>query len=215
MALAKDGEIIKGFESSEKMDHSKSLAPLVKKCLDALKESNERLEAVCVSSGPGSYTGLRIGYSMAKGLAFGLEIPLISISTLEILAVRAIFSYHDFSGEETIIPMIDARRMEVYTAAYDSGLNIELAPQPMILDEHSFDMMKDKKKILFIGDGTEKFQPTYKYKNAEWMGSLMPHAKYMVTLAEKYYRLNKFSDVAYSVPSYLKEYQATKPKSRL
>ena len=212
VAFAQDGEIRVGYESAESMDHSVSLAPFVKKCMEFLKEGQIKLDAVSVAAGPGSYTGLRIGMSLAKGLAFGLDIPLISISSLEILAVRAIFTFPEFSGQEIIIPMIDARRMEVYTCVYDSRLNLIEPEAPKILDIDSFKNLVEKDKILIIGDGSEKFKPIFKSENVVWLGQGMPHAKYMTALSEKYYRENKFSDVAYSVPTYLKEYQATQPK---
>lgn len=214
VGLAKDGEIIMGLESSNKMDHSVSLAPFVEKCLLYLKDRKESLDAVSVISGPGSYTGLRIGLSMAKGLAFGYDIPLITLSALEVMTVRAIFTYHDFSGEEIIIPMMDARRMEVYAGVYDSALKNLSSEKAVILDSDSFNEFNNR-KILFIGDGTTKFKDLNKSDNAIWLGEGMPHAKYMSTLSEKYYRENKFSDVAYVSPNYLKEYQATTPKNKI
>ena len=213
VAVAIDGEIAQGFESAEKMDHSSSLAPFIEKCLDFLKEKKLDPDAVSVASGPGSYTGLRIGMSMAKGIAFGKDIPLITISSLEVMAVRAIFTDPEFMGDELIVPMIDARRMEVYTGVYDSALNLRIEEHSKILDENSFEELIDEKKIIFIGDGTEKFKPIYKGGNAKWLGLGMPHAKYMAALSEIYYKEKRFSDVAYTVPSYLKEYQTTKPKS--
>ena len=215
VALVYDGEIVLGFESSNKMDHSISLAPFVEKCLEYLNNRNEKLDAVSVVSGPGSYTGLRIGLSMAKGIAFGYGIPLITLSSLEVMAVRAIFSYPDFQGDELIVPMIDARRMEVFTGVYDSALNLVEPETALILEEGSFSDSDKDKEILFIGDGTSKFQEICKLNNAKWLGEGMAHAKYMAPLSEKYFREKKFSDVAYAVPSYLKEYQATTPKRRL
>lgn len=215
VSLSEDGEIIMGLESPSKMDHSRTLAPFIKKILDFLRERQQELDAVCVSFGPGSYTGLRIGLSMAKGLAFGLNIPMITISSLEIMAVRAIFSYPDFMGDELIIPMIDARRMEVYSAIYDSSLKLKEEEMAHILTSESFIGLKDKSKVLFIGDGTEKFKSLYTLKNAVWLGNGMSHAKYMGALAEKYFREKKFSDIAYSVPNYLKEYQTTIPKTKI
>ena len=215
VALAKDGEILLGFESSKEMDHSISLAPFVKKCIDFVKGKEEKLDAVSVSAGPGSYTGLRIGMSLAKGLAFGMNIPLITLSSLQILVVRAIFSYENFEGDEIIIPMIDARRMEVYAGVFDSSLHAVEEEKPIILDELSLNEYKDGSKVLFIGNGTEKFRPLFISGNAVWLGNHLPHAKYMVSLSELYYRRKQFSDIAYSVPFYLKEYQTTKPKSRI
>ena len=215
VALAKDGEIMQGFESSNKMDHSSSLAPFVEKCLVFLREKKEKLDAVSVSAGPGSYTGLRIGLSLAKGVCFGYNIPLILISSLEILAIRAIFTYPDIMGNELIVPMIDARRMEVYSAVYDCRLNVIEPQRSLILDSNTLSNQKGKSKLLFIGDGTEKFRSIYGDEEAIWLGTGMPHAKYMANISEKYYREQKFSDIAYSVPNYLKEYQTTHSKNRI
>lgn len=215
VALAQDAEIVLGYESPKQMDHSSSLAPLVEKVLAYLRERNEKLDAVAVTSGPGSYTGLRIGLSLAKGLVFGFDIPLITLSSLEVMAVRAIFSYTEFQGNELVIPMMDARRMEVYTAVFNSDLSLLKKEAPLILDESSLrDLDEDKTKI-FIGDGTEKFKDLYKGKNVIWLGNQMGHAKYMTVLSEKKFRAKDFSDVAYSVPNYLKEYMVTTPKNHL
>lgn len=212
VALSKDGEITLGFESSNKMDHSSSAAPFVEKCITFIKEQNEKLDAVSVTAGPGSYTGLRIGLSLAKGIAFGMDIPLITLSSLQVMAVRAIFSDADFSGTEMIVPMIDARRMEVFTGVYDSRLNPIYPEMPLILDENSFQNLQSAERVIFIGDGSEKFKSLYQADNGVWLGTLMPHAKFMAALSEKFYREKKFSDIAYSTPNYLKEYQATTPK---
>lgn len=214
VALSQGPETVFGLESSQKMDHSSSLAPFIKQGLNFLKERGEKLEAVSVSNGPGSYTGLRIGLSMAKGLAYGLNIPLITLSTLEIMATRALFSYHEVEGDECIVPMMDARRMEVYTAVFDSALHPMLAPCAMILDESSFENLYNKRKVLFIGDGTLKFKELYKGNNAIWLGEGMAHAKFMPVLSYKFYNEKKFADVAYAVPFYLKEYQTTQSKSK-
>lgn len=215
VAVCKDGEVIMGLESSQKMDHSTSLAPFVKQCMDFLQERGEKLDAISVTNGPGSYTGLRIGLSMAKGLAYGLDVPLITLSSLEVMTVRAIFSYPDFNGDELIVPMVDARRMEVFTGVYDSALRLVIDEHPEILDENSFSELKNKGKVLFIGDGSQKFEPLYSGDNAVWLGSGMPHAKYMGALSEKYFKEKRFSDVAYTVPNYLKAYQTTLPKNKI
>lgn len=215
VALAKDGEIMMGFESSEEMDHSRSLAPFVEKCMEYLRNNEMKLDAVSVANGPGSYTGLRIGLSMAKGISFGLDIPLIAVSSLEVMTVRAIFTYPNFNGDEYIVPMVDARRMEVYTATFDSSLNLVEPERALILEKDSFDEIVKKNKVIFIGDGTDKFKEIFEGGDVVFLGSGMPHAKYLAPLSEKYYREKRFSDVAYTVPSYLKEYQATQPKNRL
>ncbi|MCH5229950.1 MAG: tRNA (adenosine(37)-N6)-threonylcarbamoyltransferase complex dimerization subunit type 1 TsaB [Muribaculaceae bacterium] len=214
VSLSINGEICVGYESMKKMDHSTTLAPFVDKCLDFLREKDIKLDAVAVTLGPGSYTGLRIGLSMAKGLSFGFDIPLIALSSLEVMAVRAIFTYAEFTGEEYVIPMIDAKRMEVYTAVFSSDLSKVKDEEAKILDEDSFAGMGDK-KIVMIGDGIEKFKEISHLENAVFLGDGMAHAKYMPALSEKKFRNKEFADVAYTVPSYLKEYRATKPKIKI
>ena len=215
VALAKEGEILVGLESKEEMDHSTTLATFVNKCINYIRENHEKLDAVCVTSGPGSYTGLRIGMSLAKGLAFSLDIPMIALSSLKVLAVRAMFSMEDYSGEELIVPMIDARRMEVFTGVYNSKLEALIDEQPMILNESSFSNLQNEKKIIFIGDGSTKFKELYVGNNGIWSESVFTHAKYMVPLAEKSFRNHEFADLAYMTPRYLKEYQTSVSKSRL
>ena len=215
VCVACEGEIKIGFESSVKMDHSSSLAPFVEKCMTDLRARNEKLDAVSVSNGPGSYTGLRIGLSLAKGIAYGNDIPLITLSTLEVMAARAIFSYPDIMGDELIVPMVDARRMEVYTGVYNCRLQPVEKARAEILTPDSFSAIYGTDKILFIGDGCNKFRQLYKGGNAVWLGNGMSHAKYMAPLSQKYFNENKFADVAYATPFYLKDYQATQPKSRI
>lgn len=215
VSLSIDGEIVIGLESSNLMDHSISLAPFIEKCFDYLREEKIKLDAVSVVYGPGSYTGLRIGLSMAKGITFGLDIPLITLSSLEVMAVRAIFTYPDFQGDELIVPMIDARRMEVYTGIFNSSLDKVKKEGALILNENSFNDLDKEKKLIFIGDGTPKYKDIYRGEGAIWLGEGMAHAKFMPSLSEKYYREKQFADVAYSVPHYLKDYQTTTPKNRI
>lgn len=215
LALAIDGEIVLGLESPNEMDHSSSLAPFVEKAFKYLKEHKFKLDSIAVTIGPGSYTGLRIGLSLAKGICYSEGLPLITLSTLEVLAVRALFSIPDLMGTETIIAMMDAGRMEVYTGIYDCALNLYGEEHPEILNENSFSSFSTIDKVLFIGDGSEKFKDLYKGENAIWLGNKFPHARFMTSLAEKRFRERIFSDVAYSTPLYLKEYQAIKSKNRL
>lgn len=215
VALSKDGVIEFLMEDSEGMNHATKLAPFVEKCMEELKRKEENLDAIAVSLGPGSYTGLRIGLSLAKGLAYSMDIPLIGISTLTILAVKAMFKSLDWEGDEIIVPMIDARRMEVYTAAYDFTLNEIINEQPMILDSYSYDILHNYRKVIFLGDGSEKFMDIYSGNNAKWLGKGYPHAKDMLALSEKYYREKRFVNIAYSTPNYLKEYQTTVPKNKV
>ena len=215
IALSQDGETVFGIESSVEMDHSKSLAGFVEKALNKLEELNQKLDAVAVIYGPGSYTGLRIGLSLSKGLCYALDIPMIVISSLELMAVRAMFSLSDILGEEIIVPMLDAGRMEVYTSIVDCSLNKIMDDQPLILDNDSFSFLKEKKRVIFVGEGSLKYRELYSFGNAYWAGALSPHAKYMAPLSEKLWRNSAFADTAYATPRYLKEYQATISKNKL
>ncbi|MBD5183951.1 MAG: tRNA (adenosine(37)-N6)-threonylcarbamoyltransferase complex dimerization subunit type 1 TsaB [Bacteroidales bacterium] len=215
MAISKDGAIEYQLEDHEGMRHAEVLAPFVEKCMEELKRKEDKLDAVAVSIGPGSYTGLRIGLSLAKGVAFSRDIPLIGVSTLQILAVKAMFRSFDFTGEELLVPMIDARRMEVFTGVYDFALNEVETPGPKILDEDSWKELLETKKMIFIGDGSDKAKEVIKSPNAVWIPGLVPVARDMLALSEKYYREGRFIDIAYSTPEYLKEYQTTTPKKKI
>lgn len=213
VALSDAGAVLYSLESDTEMDHSTKLAPFVDRCMKELKARDIRLDAVAVSIGPGSYTGLRIGLSLAKGLCFGLSIPLIGVPTLQLLAVKALFSYSGFEEDSVYIPMIDARRMEVYTAAYNNALEPLMKPQPMILEAQSYSQFEGK-PVIMIGDGVEKAKDVVKLSVKKRINA-MPLAADMTALSEKAFRDEEFMDLAYSTPYYLKNFQATTPKSRL
>lgn len=216
VALSVDGNVEHLCEDGSGMNHSVSLAPFVEECMDMVRRRGMKLEAVAVSIGPGSYTGLRIGLSMAKGLAFGCGVPLIGVSTLKILAVKAMFRNIEWTGEELLIPMIDARRMEVFTAVYDFALNLRMEASPLIIDKGSYaDFFRENRKLIFIGDGVDKAKDILASENSVFLDGLNPIANDMVALSEKALREGDFIDVAYSVPEYLKEYQTTVPKNKV
>lgn len=215
VALTREGVLEFDLENSDGMKHAELLAPFVERAMEEVKRKEWKLDAVAVSIGPGSYTGLRIGLSLAKGLAFSLGVPLIGVSTLKILAVKAMFRNFNFTGEEILAPMIDARRMEVFTGAYDFALNALEGPAPMILDENSYASLLAEREVWFMGDGSEKAKEIIKSPNAHWIDGLNPMAKDMLALSEKAFREGDFLDIAYSVPEYLKEYQTTTPKCKI
>lgn len=216
VALTSGGVLELQLDDHQGMQHASKVAPFAQRCLDELKRKELLLDAVAVSIGPGSYTGLRIGLSFAKGLAFSLGLPLIGVDTLKILAVKAMFRSFEWTGDELLVPMIDARRMEVYTAVYDFALNAVMTPQPLILDENSFhELLESGRQLYFMGDGAEKAKDVIKSPNAHWIDGLNPQAKDMMALSEKALRDRDFIDIAYSVPEYLKAYRTTKPKKRL
>lgn len=216
VALTKDGGVDFHIESDKGMKHAECLAPYVEKCMAELTRRDEGLDAVAVSIGPGSYTGLRIGLSLAKGLCFAKDLPLIGVPTLQILAVKAMFSNMELQGDELLVPMIDARRQEVYTAVYDFALNPLLPPTPLILDKDSYSEFLDLGKTLIaIGDGTAKARNIIERPGIEWLGTGCPLALDMTALSELAWRKQDFLDLAYSTPEYLKEYQATLPKNKV
>lgn len=212
--LSEDGGVLIQKSDDKEMSHSVALGPFVEDIMNYLERQEKKLDAVAVSIGPGSYTGLRIGLSMAKGICFGKDIPLIGVSTLEILAVKAMFLPRCWSGEEILVPMIDARRMEVFTASYNFALEALEAPRPLILDSESYLDSFPGKTIVLIGDGASKAKDVMKRENVITLVSQYQDATDMIALSEKAYRENRFLDVAYSVPEYLKAYQTTSPKNQ-
>lgn len=212
-ALTAEGMVLTHYEDFEGRNHATLLSGFIKQCLDFAAERELKLDAVAVSIGPGSYTGLRIGLSEAKGLCYALKIPLIGVSTLELMAVSVMFNF-DYDPETILVPMIDARRMEVYTAAYDSALKPILSPTPMILDPNSYSDILDKYPAAFFGDGSGKAKDIIKSPSARFIPDIFPLAAYMTALSERAWHRKEFLDLAYSVPEYLKEFQTTQSKNK-
>jgi len=181
--------------------HAEKLHVFIEEVLQEANLTLKDLDAVAVSKGPGSYTGLRIGVSAAKGLCFGLDIPLISISTLEAMAHQV-----NASSDEVIIPMLDARRMEVYTAIFSAEKSIISTIEAKVLDENSFQQyFSDFKAVHFIGNGVEKFKEICSAENTFFIEEL-PSAKEMAKLSEIKYKKSDTEDVAYFEPYYLKDF---------
>lgn len=212
-ALTAEGMVLCHNEDFQGRNHAALLSGFVKRCLDHAREHEMKLDAVAVSLGPGSYTGLRIGLSEAKGLAYALDIPLIGVSTLQLLAVHAMFNA-DLDPDVLLAPMIDARRMEVYTAVYDFALQEIMKPQPLILDESSYSYELARAKVAFFGNGSEKARKVITSPDAIFIPDVVPLASDMIALAERSYARREFIDLAYSTPEYLKDFQAIKPKPR-
>ena len=217
VALTSEGQVLDHRENYEGQTHATLLSQYVKEMLDYARSRELKLDAIAVSIGPGSYTGLRIGLSEAKGLAFGLGVPLIGVNTLQLMAVSTMFNHFiDDGGEKGVlyVPMIDARRMEVYTAAYSPALDAVVEPQAMILDEHSFEaLLEQGYGLVVVGNGCDKARQVLAREGVRFIKGVKPVAVDMLALAEKAYREGNFIDVAYSTPLYLKEFQATKPKN--
>lgn len=208
VALSVDGAVEFSASETEPMHQSTHLAPYVAHAMEEITRKELKPDAVAVSIGPGSYTGLRIGMSLAKGLAYSLNVPLIGVETLKILAVKAMFRNFDFQGDEILMPMVDARRMEVYTAAYNFALEPLIEPQAMIVTKDSLDILGTDKQIYLIGDGAAKTKDVLSNPNIHWMNIRYPMASDMVALSEKALREKDFMDLAYGTPMYIKEYNA-------
>ncbi len=201
VSISRNGELLCLCEEyDQNYGHSEKLHQFVNWALEGAEITLKELDAVCVSKGPGSYTGLRIGVSAAKGFCFGLDIPLISLNSLEILAQSQVDK-----GFDLIIPMIDARRMEVYTTNFYGNGKMISDIKAKILDENSFQEFADK-KIAFVGDAVEKSKSVLNLPNAEFIESIHPSAKQMIALAEAKFIRKEFEDVAYFEPFYLKEF---------
>jgi tRNA threonylcarbamoyladenosine biosynthesis protein TsaB len=186
--------------------HAEKLHVYVDEVLKEAKISTLQLDAIAVSKGPGSYTGLRIGVSAAKGLAFALNIPLISVSTLEALA-------HQVKADSgLIIPMLDARRLEVYSAIFDTQFNSIRAIEAQVLNETSFQSYLSKNKVYFIGDGVAKTKALLDNNNAVFIENKLPSADQMSALSFNKYKKSDTEDVAYFEPYYLKDFVAIKSK---
>ena len=212
VAIARDGYVIALRENDEGFNHSVLLGVYVDELLKENNLTSDDLDAVAVSMGPGSYTGLRIGVSLAKGICFGAGKPLIAVSTLEALA-NAVARRE---GEEAYYcPMIDARRMEVYMAIYSREGEMIQDIRAEVIEEGSFaDLLADR-KILFFGNGSDKVKDVLKNPNAVFISGVATSAGNMVMLAERKFAEKKFEDVAYFEPFYLKDFVATVPKRKV
>lgn len=218
-ALSKGGKVIAYRESTEPKSHASLTAVFV----DALLRENglqpRDCAAVCVSEGPGSYTGLRVGVSTAKGLCFGAGLPLLAVGTPEILFRQAVGGVPQKGSPapyewKYIVPLIDARRMEVYTATFSPDGRQLAETVPMIIDENSFAGLLEEGPVLFVGDAADKCRTVLTHPNAHFMQCL-PEARAMAVPASIRYKEKRFEDVAYFEPFYLKEFTATVARKKL
>lgn len=216
-ALCEDGAIVSKRISDTPRSQASLTAPFIQEMLAERGLSARDCSAVCVSSGPGSYTGLRVGVSTAKGLCFGAGLPLVAVDTLETLAAQAFADGLVPDGCRYILPMIDARRMEVYTAVFRVDGNraeriSDIAPQ--IITEESFAQQRAEGKVLVIGDGAEKCREAFAGSDAEFV-QCCPRADAMLAPMMERYEKGQFEDVAYFEPFYLKEFVATVSKKQI
>lgn len=210
VALHRDGEIIgHQFYNLEK-SHSRLIHELISQLLSNSEIKREEIDAVAVSGGPGSYTGLRIGVSAAKGLCYALNKPLIAVNTLEAMALQVGSKRSD---DYLLCPMIDARRMEVYCALYTNTLEVVMTTDAKIIDTDSFKERLYEEQVVFFGNGAEKCRTAIQSENAVFLEGITPSALEVGVLATKKYKEQAFEDVAYYEPFYLKEFRIIQPKS--
>jgi tRNA threonylcarbamoyladenosine biosynthesis protein TsaB len=195
-------------------NHAVALGVFVDEALSFVDSRAIPLDAVAVSCGPGSYTGLRIGVSMAKGICYGRGLKLIAVPTLELMAVPVLLE-HELDDDTLLCPMLDARRMEVYAGIYDRALHEVRPVQADVVDGDTYREYLDKGKVCFFGNGACKCLDTINHPNAVLVKGIEPLAEYMFPLAEKRMAEGRFEDVAYFVPFYLKDFVAKTPKKLL
>lgn len=215
VSLARDGKIIACEETHNSRSHASILTVYIDKILRENKISPSQLDGIAVSKGPGSYTGLRIGVATAKGLCYPLEKPLISIPTLQSMAflIREQLTPHNSPLTTLLCPLIDAKRLEVYTALFNSELNYLEETKAVILDTHFLESYLAKNKIVFFGSGAEKLKPLLQDNtHAIFHDAFLISSKGMVALAEEKFNKKEFEDIAYFEPHYLKDFVPTVSK---
>ncbi len=208
VALSQEGLCIFNREDREGPNHARVLAPMVEEAIGLADSRGVKLDAVSVSAGPGSYTGLRIGVSTAKGLCYGRNLNLIGVQTLELLCVPILLEYEEIPEDSLLCPMLDARRMEVYTALYDRALRPASEVAPVIVEGSSFRDVLEERPVVFFGNGAAKCKDIIKHDNAIFIDGIEPLAKNMLPLADKAIAQGKTEDVAYFEPFYLKDFIA-------
>lgn len=214
VSASQDGASIFSKEDFNGPSHAVVLGVFVDEALSFIDNHAIPLDAVAVSCGPGSYTGLRIGVSMAKGICYGRNVPLIAIPTPEVMTVPVLL-FQDLPEDALLCPMIDARRMEVYAAIYDRSLKVKREIGADIIDENSYAEFLAEHPVYFFGNGAAKCREKITHPNAHFIENIHPLAKWMFPLAERAMAEKDFKDVAYFEPFYLKEFVASTPKKLL
>ena len=214
VSASQDGASIFSKEDFNGPSHAVVLGVFVDEALSFIDNHAIPLDAVAVSCGPGSYTGLRIGVSMAKGICYGRNIPLIAIPTPEVMTVPVLL-FQDLPEDALLCPMIDARRMEVYAAIYDRALKVKREISADIIDENSYSEFLAEHPVYFFGNGAAKCREKITHPNAHFIENIHPLAKWMFPLAERAMAEKDFKDVAYFEPFYLKEFVASTHKKLL
>ncbi len=210
IALSRDGNIIARQNNASQKDHAAWIHTAIRDLCNEHHIALSQLQAVAAAAGPGSYTGLRVAMSTAKGLCFSLNIPLIAINTLTMMAAGFLSENVDaIQPDDTICPMIDARRMEVFTAMYSTRLDEILEPAALVLDTTSFAEQLQQSRIYFFGNGAAKFRQLVNIPNAVF-GEYTPDAAHLANLAEIHFKKGQFDDLAYTAPIYVKGFFDTR-----
>ncbi|RZJ64385.1 MAG: tRNA (adenosine(37)-N6)-threonylcarbamoyltransferase complex dimerization subunit type 1 TsaB [Flavobacterium sp.] len=212
VAVSVNGKTVALVEESAQNIHASKLTLFIDEAMKQAGVTYQQLDAIAVSKGPGSYTGLRIGVSTAKGLCFALDKPLIAIGTLKMMANGFLVAHPNYGG--LICPMIDARRMEVFTSVYDNNLTEIEIVNAKIVDEKSFILELDAHFVTFIGDGAEKCKQVLTHPNAHFNAENYNSATHMSMLANNAFNAGNYEDVAYFEPFYLKDFVFTTPKNK-
>ena len=215
VAVSEDGKVIFDKADRKGNNHAEALGSFVDEAMSFADSHAIPLDAVAVSSGPGSYTGLRIGVSMAKGVCYALNLPLLSVPTLELMCVPVLLRNEEIEDEALLCPMIDARRMEVYAALYDRALKPVRGIQADVVDADTYRQWLEDRPVYFFGNGAAKCMDTINHPNAHLIEGIEPVAKWMMPLAERKMLNDIHEDVAYFVPYYLKDFVAKQPKDLL
>jgi tRNA threonylcarbamoyladenosine biosynthesis protein TsaB len=210
VSLSKEGSVIGALENNAQKDHAAWIQMAINTLLQKHGYTMQQLQAIAVTAGPGSYTGLRVGMATAKGLCFALQIPLITINTLQVMANAAIEQYQSKAAEMPqslcFCPMIDARRMEVFTAVYDTALQEIVTPKAMILEELSFKEELNDRPLICFGNGSLKWKTVSRYPNVLFIDEKLDIAKSLAKLASNLFLSQNFANMAYAEPVYLKEF---------
>ncbi|MEW5845167.1 MAG: tRNA (adenosine(37)-N6)-threonylcarbamoyltransferase complex dimerization subunit type 1 TsaB [Bacteroidota bacterium] len=215
VAVGDENDLLGVREVSDPKAHSTQLPLLINEVLSVAKFTAKQIDAVAVSKGPGSYTGLRIGVSMAKGICYTAGVPLIGVGSLQAMATGLILSNPDLPADALLCPMIDARRMEVYTALFNSKGEPLTEVNAAIIDDNSFSGYLKNQQVIFFGDGSAKCKQVINDRNAIFIDSFQPSARFMLPLALKAYTNEEFEDTAYFEPFYLKDFVATTPRNKI
>ena len=214
VALLQNNKILALQENHEGHSHASQITLLIDAVMKDANIELKNLDAIVVSKGPGSYTGLRVGVSTAKGLCYALDIPLIAINTLETLAHETIIKAKGKGQKANFCSMIDARRMEVYCAVFDEQMNTIQKTEAKIIDENSFEDLLETSTLYFFGNGSSKCKNSITHKNAIFIDDIKCSAANMNGIAQKLFHEKQFEDVAYFEPFYLKDFVGTVPNKK-